>query len=68
MKISTMIVLVVPLLAVSGLSRGDDTDNTSGAPNATVLTQTHDSKAAGNKHGDDFKGGRPTAQSGATKP
>lgn len=69
MKVATAVVVLVPLLAVCGLARGADTDNTSGAPDATVMTQTHDSKAAGNKHGDATKGGRPTAQSStSTKP
>ncbi|WP_455922593.1 hypothetical protein [Pseudomonas putida] len=69
MKVSTLVFIIVPLLAASTLVEGADSDNTSGAPDATVLTQTHDSKAAGNKHGDATKGGRPTAQSsGATRP
>ena len=66
MKLSTVVFALIPLLAVSTVVRGVESDNTSGAPDSTVMTQTHDSKAEGNKHGDATKGGRPTTQSATT--
>ena len=66
MKRSSVAIALLTLLVVSSGVRAD-TDNTSGAPDATVMTQTHDSKAAGNKHGDATNGGRPTTQSSTTK-
>lgn len=58
--------ITVALLAVSTLAQGVDSTNTSGAPDAKVMTQTHDSKAAGSKNGDAPKGGRPASQTGST--
>jgi hypothetical protein len=54
------------LFAVSMAANAADSTNTSGAADSKVMTQTHDKKAAGNKHGDATKGGRPTVQTGST--
>lgn len=62
MRISMMsCTVVVALLAVSTMVTGAESTNTSGAPDAKVMTQTQDTKAAGGKHGDS-KGGRPATQ------
>lgn len=66
MKVTFMTFALVLLVGVSDLTQGADTVNTSGATDAKLLTQTHDSKAAGTKHGDATKGGRPTTQAGTT--
>jgi len=58
--------VIIALLAVSTMVSGAQSTNTSGAPDAKVMTQTHDSKAAGSKHGDATKGGRPTSQTDST--
>lgn len=61
--------VVCAIFAISTIAHGADSTNTSGAPDSKVMTQTHDSKAAGNKHGDATKGGRPTTQTNAaTRP
>lgn len=58
--------VIIALLAISTMASGADSTNTSGAPDSKVMTQTHDSKAAGSKHGDATKGGRPASQTGST--
>lgn len=64
MRISMMgCTVVVALLAVSTMATGAESTNTSGAPDSKVMTQTQDTKAAGSKHGDSTKGGRPATQS-----
>lgn len=64
-----MCAVLCAILAVSTIAKGADSTNTSGAKDSKVMTQTHDNKAAGNKHGDATKGGRPTSQTGAaTRP
>ncbi|WAH56014.1 hypothetical protein LZ023_23665 [Pseudomonas silvicola] len=68
MKAIIATVAVLSLWVVSNAALGADSDNTSGAPDATVMTQTHDSKAAGNKHGDATKGGRPAPQATTPRP
>lgn len=57
--------VIIALLAISTMASGADSTNTSGAPDSKVMTQTHDSKAAGSKHGDATKGGRPASQTGS---
>lgn len=63
MKATISVIAFVSLVAASSAVLGDDATNTSGAPDATVMTQTQDTKAAGTRHGDSTKGGRPTSQS-----
>lgn len=58
--------VIIALLAVSTMASGVQSTNTSGAPDSRVMTQTHDSKAAGGKHGDATKGARPASQTGST--
>ena len=68
-RLMTTLALLFAFFAVSTQAMAAESTNTSGAPDSQVMTQTHDTKAAGNKHGDATKGGRPDTQTnGATRP
>lgn len=66
MKISLLSAGVVLGVALSGAAmaaESTDADATSGAADSTVLTQTHDAKAAKKQKADTTKGGRPLSDS-----
>ncbi|KRP67698.1 hypothetical protein [Pseudomonas orientalis] len=62
MKISLLgagLVLGVALSGAVMAAESTDADATSGAADSTVLTQTHDAKAAKKQKAETTKGGRP---------
>lgn len=69
MKISLLSAGVVLGVALSGAAmaaESTDADATSGAADSTVLTQTHDAKAAKKQKAETTKGGRPLSDSKTT--
>lgn len=70
MKISLLSAGVVLGVALSGAvmaAEATDIDAKSGATDSTVLTQTHDTKAAKKQKAETTKGGRPLSPSGTPK-
>ncbi|CRM71896.1 hypothetical protein [Pseudomonas sp. 31 R 17] len=62
MKMSLLgagLVLGVALSGAAMAAESTDADATSGAADSTVLTQTHDAKAAKKQKAETTKGGRP---------
>ncbi|RZI21316.1 hypothetical protein [Pseudomonas orientalis] len=62
MKMSLLgagLVLGVALSGAAVAAESTDADATSGAADSTVLTQTHDAKAAKKQKAETTKGGRP---------
>ncbi|MGA9700424.1 hypothetical protein [Pseudomonas sp.] len=71
MKISLLgagLVLGVALSGAAMAAESTDADSTSGATDSTVLTQTHDAKAAKKQKAETTKGGRPLSSSQTTAP